>query len=98
MIRQIHNRDLTRVVASKERGPLVQALTQERCWGRYDRHFGQTCELCLHVRLIQFAAVGEVGARVGGIVVHQDDADVASGLEEGEERVVLVGFAAVDEG
>lgn len=52
----------------------------------------------MHVRLIQTAAVGEIAACVGGIVVHQDDADGASGLEKGEERVVLVGVGAVDEG
>lgn len=52
----------------------------------------------LQVRLIQFAAVGKIAACVGGIVVYQDDADAAGGLEEGEEGVVLVGFAAVGEG
>ena len=52
----------------------------------------------LHVGLVEFAAVGEIGARVGGVVVDEDDADAAGGFEEGEEGVVLVGFAAVDEG
>ena len=54
--------------------------------------------MSLHIRLIQFAAVGEVAACIGGIVVYQDDADAASGLQERKERIVLVGFAAVDEG
>lgn len=98
MIGQIYNRDLARIVASKERGPLVQSLAQERCRGRYDGHFGQACKLRLHVRLIQFAAIREITACVSGIVIYQDDADAASGLQEGEEGIVLVGFAAVDKG
>ena len=98
MIRQVDNRDLARIVASKEGGPLVQALAEECRRGRYDGHLGQAGELGLHVGLVEFAAVGEIAARVGGVVVHEDDADAAGGLEEGEEGVVLVGFAAVDEG
>ena len=98
VIRQIDNRDLARVVASKERGPLVQTLTEECCCGRYDGHLGQACELRLHIRLIQFAAVGKIAACVGGVVVYQDDADAASGFEEGKERIILMGFAAIDEG
>lgn len=98
MIGQIDNRDLARIVASKERGPLVQALAQERGRGRYDGHFGQARKLRLHVRLIQFAAIREIGACVGGIVVYQDDANAASGLQEGEEGIILVGFAAIDKG
>ena len=98
MVRQVDNRDLARVVAPKERRPDVQPLTQKGGRGRYDGHLGQARELRLQVRLVDFAAVGEVGARVGGVVVDDEDADVAGGLEEGEEGVVLVGFAAVDEG
>ena len=98
MVWQIHDSDLARIVASEEGGPLVQTLTQECCRGRYDGHFGQACELCLHVRLVYFTAVGEIRACVGGIIVHQDDADVASGFEEGEEGIVLMRFAAVDKG
>ena len=52
----------------------------------------------MHIGLIELAAVREVAARVGRVVIHQDDADAAGGLEEGEEGVILVGFAAVDEG
>lgn len=98
IIRQVDNRDLARIIASEERGPLVQALTEECRRGRDDGHLGQARELRLHVGLVDLAAVGEIAARVGGVVVHQDDADAAGGLEEGEEGVVLVGFAAVDEG
>ena len=98
MIRQVDDRDLARVVASKERGPHVQPLAQEGRRGRDDGHLGQPRQLRLHVRLVDFAAVREVGARVGRVVVDDDDADVASRLEQGEEGVVLVGFAAVDEG
>ena len=98
VVRQVDNRDLARVVAPKERRPDVQPLTQKGRRGRYDGHLGQPRELRLQVRLVDFAAVGEVGARVGGVVVDDEDADVAGGLEEGEDGVVLVGFAAVDEG
>lgn len=98
MIGQIDNRDLARIVASKERGPLVQALAQERCRGRYDGYFGQACKLRLHVCLIQFAAIRKIVACVSGIVIHQDDADAASGLQERKEGIVLVGFAAIDKG
>lgn len=98
MIGQEDNGDLGRIVASEERGPYVQAFAQERGRGRDDGHFGQAGELRLHVRFVQFGAVGEIGACVGGIVVYQDDADGAGGLEEGEEGIVLVRLAAVDEG
>ena len=98
VIRQVDNRNLARIVASEERGPDVQPLAQKGGRGRDDGHLGQAGELRLQVRLVDFAAVGEVGARVGGVVVDDDDADAAGGLEEGEEGVVLVGFAAVDEG
>lgn len=70
IIRQIDNCDLARVIASEERGPLVQALTEKCRRGRYDGHLGQARELGLHVGLVDFAAVGEIAARVGGIVVH----------------------------
>lgn len=98
VIRQVDNGDLARVVAAEEGGLLVQALAQERGRGRDGGHLGQAGELGLCVGLVQFAAVGEVGARVGGVVVDENDADGAGGLEEGEEGVVLVGFPAVDEG
>ena len=98
VIRQVDNRDLARVVAAKERRPDVQPLAQKGGRGRDDGHLGQAGELRLHVRLVDFAAVGEVGARVGRVVVDDDDADAAGGLEQGEERVVLVRFAAVDQG
>ena len=98
VVRQIDNRDLARIIASEEGGPLVQALAEKCRRGRYDGHLGQARELRLQVGLVEFAAVGEIAARVGGVVVHQDDADAAGGLEEGEEGVVLVRFAAVDEG
>ena len=52
----------------------------------------------LHVRLVDFASVGEIGGSVGGVVVYEDDVYVAGWLEEGEEGVVLEGFASVDEG
>ena len=80
MIREIHNRDFARVVASEERGLLIQTFTQESGRGRYDGHLGQSCELSLHVRLIDFTPVGKVAACIGGIVVYQDDADTAGGL------------------
>ena len=98
MIRQIDNRDLARIIASEEGGPHIQALTEECRRGRYDGHLGQARELRLLIGLVEFAAVGEIAARVGGVIVHQDDAHAAGGFEEGEEGVVLVGFAAVDEG
>lgn len=98
VVRQIHNRDLARVVASEERGLLVQAFAEERGRGWYDGHLGQARELRLRVRLVEFATVREIAAGVRGVVIYQNDADAAGGLEEGEEGVVLVGFAAVDEG
>ena len=98
VIRQVDNRNLARIVASKERGPDIQPLTQKGGRGRDDGHLGKAGELRLQVRLVDFAAVGEIGARVGGVVVDDDDADVAGGFDEGEDGVVLVGFAAVDEG
>ena len=59
-------------------------------------HLCETGELGLQVGLMEFAPVWEVGGGVGGVVVDNDDGDIA--LEEGKERVVLGGFAAVDEG
>ena len=81
VIRQIHNRDLARIVAPEERGLLIQTLAQECRRGRNDGHLGQSRQLGLRVRLVEFAAVGVIGARVGGIVVDQDDADGARGLQ-----------------
>ena len=98
MVRQVDNRDLARIVASEERGPDVEPLAQKGRRGRDDGHLGKAGELRLQIRLVDFAAVGEIGARVGGVVVDDDDADVAGGLDEGEDGVVLVGLAAVDEG
>ena len=48
--------------------------------------------------MVEFGSVGEIGGGVGGVVVYEDYIYVAGGLEEGEQGVVLVGFAAVDEG
>ena len=52
----------------------------------------------LQVCLIEFAPVGEISRCVGGVIVYEDYINIAGGLEEGEKGVVLVGFAAVDEG
>ena len=49
------------------------------------------------VRGLDLGAVGEV-VGVGGVVVDDDDVDGSGGLQEREDRVVLMGFAAVDEG
>ena len=52
----------------------------------------------MHVCLVELASVGEIGGCVGGVVVYEDYIDTSGGLEEGEKGVILVGFAAVDEG
>ena len=51
----------------------------------------------MHVCGQDLAPVREVGARVGGVVVHEDDVHVAVGLDEWPDGVVLQSFAAVDE-
>ncbi len=51
----------------------------------------------MHVSLVELAAVGKIGTRVCGVVVYEDYAYAARGLQEGEDGVVLTGFAAVDE-
>jgi len=45
----------------------------------------------LHVGGEDLAAVGEIRGTVGGIVVYEDYGDVAGGLEEWEDGVVLEG-------
>ena len=97
MVRQIDDRDLGRVVAAEECGADVQTLGQERRRRRDGGHFGEAGELGLRVGLVDFGAVGLVGAGGGCVVVDDYEVDGAGGLEEGEEGVVLVGFAAVDE-
>ena len=98
MIRQIHDRDCAVTVASEEGRTDVVAVCNERGCGGNGGHFGQASELGLHVRLVELASVGEIGGCVCGIVVYDDYINISGGLEEGKKGVILVGFAAVDEG
>ena len=98
MIRQINNRDFSIIITTKESRTDIISVSQEHGGGGDGRHFCEAGELGLHVCLVEFGAVGVVGGCVCGVVVHEDYIYVSGGLEEGEEGVVLVGFAAVDEG
>ena len=96
-IRDVDDGEFRGVVAPEERGPLVQALGDEGRDGGDDRHLGQARIEALHVRRQDLGPVGEVGRRVGGVVVHEDDVHPARGLQQREDRVVLQRFAAIDE-
>lgn len=97
-IRQIHNCDLTRIVAPKECWSFVKPLAQERSWGWDDGHFRQAGELRLCICLIKLAPVRKIGGRIRGVVIHKNDTDSASRLNKGEKGIVLIRFATVDEG
>ena len=92
VIGQIHNGDFSHVVATEKRCMCIC----NRRW--HSRHFREPSSLRLYVCLIQFASVGIVSGCICGVVVDDDDGDVACGLQEGENRIVLMGFPAVDEG
>lgn len=97
VIRQKHNRNLARIITAKKgRTDSISICRESRCWRNY-RHFGQAGELGLHVSLVELAAVGKIGTCVCRVVVYEDYAYAARGLQEGEDGVVLKGFAAVDE-
>lgn len=74
---------------------MVQPLAHESTWGWDDRHLRQAGELRLHIRLVKLAAVREIGGRICGVVVHKNDTDSASRLNEGEKGIVLIRFAPI---
>ena len=102
-IRQIHHRHRPRLIAPKERRPPVQPLCHKHIHSRYGGHPRQPRRPGLHVRVQDLGAVGEIGGgggaghgRVGRVVV--DDEDVDGAVQHRPDGVVLVCFAAVDEG
>lgn len=95
-IREIHNRDLARIVAAEECSSLIQSLCDERFDGWNEWHACEAVVEGLHVGCEDLGAVGEVIACICSVVVYKNDGDVAGGLEEGEDGVVLESFAAVD--
>lgn len=94
-VRQIHNGDLTSIVAPKEGWSFIKPLAHEGTGGWDDRHLCQASELRLQVCLIELATIREIGGRVCGVVVHKNDTDSASRLNEGEKGIVLVRFAPI---
>ena len=95
-IRQVHDRQLGRVLAAEERRPLIESLGREHVGARYLGHFGEARGRAHAVRVLQVASVGEA-VDVRGAVGDKQDVDLTLGLEERPDRIILTGYAAVDE-
>lgn len=90
-------------MAAEDAGPLVEPLAREGGDVRDEGHLGQAELLGHEVRVPQLGAVGPVvqrvlvladrlGVRVGRVVVDEDDVDLAGGLDQRPDGVVLVCF------
>ena len=84
MIWQVDNRDFSSIITTKEGRADIISVSEENGRGGDGRHFSEAGELGLHVCLVEFGAVREIGGCVCGVVVYEDYVYVSGGLEEGE--------------